>query len=211
MCKTLNIRLIRRRFWRICAAIPWVRTINRLATSIRPSLMPSWLFAEASLAILRITKAWRSPCRAASLPIARGRGRSTLQHLSRQTMGDRDLERDVLGLFAEQAQTVRKQIGKRRDQAAALPGARPERFGARRRRFRDRRMRLRHRKQPDRPPGREASRPPDRRGLRLHRLDQPIAAKPGLPEMRRMAALPCAQLTRAAESLSREANSRDFQ
>ena len=35
-----------------------------------------------------------------------------LQHLSRQTMGDRDLEREVLGLFAEQAQTVRKQIGK---------------------------------------------------------------------------------------------------
>ena len=31
-----------------------------------------------------------------------------LQHLSRQTMGDRDLEREVLGLFAEQAQTVRK-------------------------------------------------------------------------------------------------------
>ena len=35
-----------------------------------------------------------------------------LTHLSKQTMGDRDLERDVLGLFAEQAQTVRKQIGK---------------------------------------------------------------------------------------------------
>jgi HPt (histidine-containing phosphotransfer) domain-containing protein len=35
-----------------------------------------------------------------------------LQHLSRQTMGDRDLERDVLGLFADQAQMVRKQIGK---------------------------------------------------------------------------------------------------
>jgi len=35
-----------------------------------------------------------------------------LAHLSRQTMGDRDLERDVLGLFAEQAQTVRKRIGK---------------------------------------------------------------------------------------------------
>ncbi len=35
-----------------------------------------------------------------------------LAHLSRQTMGDRDLEHDVLGLFAEQAQTVRKQIGK---------------------------------------------------------------------------------------------------
>lgn len=33
-----------------------------------------------------------------------------LKHLSRQTMGDRDLERDVLGLFAEQAQAVRKQI-----------------------------------------------------------------------------------------------------
>ena len=35
-----------------------------------------------------------------------------LAHLSKQTMGDRDLEHDVLGLFAEQAQTVRKQIGK---------------------------------------------------------------------------------------------------
>jgi HPt (histidine-containing phosphotransfer) domain-containing protein len=35
-----------------------------------------------------------------------------LAHLSKQTMGDRDLERDVLGLFAEQAQSVRKQIGK---------------------------------------------------------------------------------------------------
>jgi HPt (histidine-containing phosphotransfer) domain-containing protein len=35
-----------------------------------------------------------------------------LQHLSRQTMDDRDIEREVLGLFAEQAQTVRKQIGK---------------------------------------------------------------------------------------------------
>jgi HPt (histidine-containing phosphotransfer) domain-containing protein len=33
-----------------------------------------------------------------------------LDHLSRQTMGDRDLERDVLGLFVEQAQSVRKQI-----------------------------------------------------------------------------------------------------
>jgi HPt (histidine-containing phosphotransfer) domain-containing protein len=35
-----------------------------------------------------------------------------LTHLSKQTMGDRDLERDVLGLFAEQAQSVRNQIGK---------------------------------------------------------------------------------------------------
>lgn len=35
-----------------------------------------------------------------------------LTHLSKQTMGDRDLERDVLGLFAEQVKTVRKQIGK---------------------------------------------------------------------------------------------------
>jgi HPt (histidine-containing phosphotransfer) domain-containing protein len=35
-----------------------------------------------------------------------------LAHLSKQTMGDRDLEHDVLGLFAEQAQSVRKQIGK---------------------------------------------------------------------------------------------------
>ena len=35
-----------------------------------------------------------------------------LQHLSRQTMGERDLERDVLGLFADQAQMVRKQMGR---------------------------------------------------------------------------------------------------
>jgi HPt (histidine-containing phosphotransfer) domain-containing protein len=34
-----------------------------------------------------------------------------LSHLSKQTMGDRDLEREVLGLFADQAQTVRRQIG----------------------------------------------------------------------------------------------------
>lgn len=34
-----------------------------------------------------------------------------LAHLSKQTMGDRDLEREVLGLFVEQAQTVRRQIG----------------------------------------------------------------------------------------------------
>jgi HPt (histidine-containing phosphotransfer) domain-containing protein len=34
-----------------------------------------------------------------------------LSHLSKQTLGDRDLEREVLGMFAEQAQTVRKQIG----------------------------------------------------------------------------------------------------
>ncbi|MDQ2634170.1 MAG: Hpt domain-containing protein [Pseudomonadota bacterium] len=33
-----------------------------------------------------------------------------LAHLSKQTMGDRDLERDVLGLFADQAKSVRKQI-----------------------------------------------------------------------------------------------------
>lgn len=34
-----------------------------------------------------------------------------LSHLSQQTMGDRNLEHEVLGLFAEQAQTVRRQIG----------------------------------------------------------------------------------------------------
>jgi HPt (histidine-containing phosphotransfer) domain-containing protein len=34
-----------------------------------------------------------------------------LSHLSKQTMGDRELEREVLGMFAEQAQTVRRQIG----------------------------------------------------------------------------------------------------
>jgi HPt (histidine-containing phosphotransfer) domain-containing protein len=34
-----------------------------------------------------------------------------LAHLSKQTMGDRELEREVLGLFAEQAQAVRRQIG----------------------------------------------------------------------------------------------------
>lgn len=33
-----------------------------------------------------------------------------LAHLSKQTMGDRDLEREVLGMFVEQAQTVRRQI-----------------------------------------------------------------------------------------------------
>src|SRR5690349_10565673 len=35
-----------------------------------------------------------------------------LSHLAGQTMGDRDLEREVLGLFVEQAQSVRKKIGK---------------------------------------------------------------------------------------------------
>jgi HPt (histidine-containing phosphotransfer) domain-containing protein len=33
-----------------------------------------------------------------------------LAHLSKQTMGDREVEHEVLGLFAEQAQTVRRQI-----------------------------------------------------------------------------------------------------
>ena len=34
-----------------------------------------------------------------------------LAHLSKQTMGDRDLEHEILGMFAEQAQAVRRQIG----------------------------------------------------------------------------------------------------
>lgn len=34
-----------------------------------------------------------------------------LSHLSRQTMGDRDLEREVLKLFLQQATAVRNQIG----------------------------------------------------------------------------------------------------
>jgi HPt (histidine-containing phosphotransfer) domain-containing protein len=34
-----------------------------------------------------------------------------LSHLSKQTMGDRELEREVLGMFVEQAQAVRRQIG----------------------------------------------------------------------------------------------------
>ncbi len=33
-----------------------------------------------------------------------------LAHLSQQTMGDRDLEREVLALFADQSKTVRRQI-----------------------------------------------------------------------------------------------------
>jgi len=33
-----------------------------------------------------------------------------LSHLARQTMGDRSLEREVLGMFVEQAQTVRRQM-----------------------------------------------------------------------------------------------------
>ncbi|HEY6630222.1 MAG TPA: Hpt domain-containing protein [Rhizobiaceae bacterium] len=33
-----------------------------------------------------------------------------LAHLSKQTMGDRELEHEVLGLFVEQAQAVRRQI-----------------------------------------------------------------------------------------------------
>jgi HPt (histidine-containing phosphotransfer) domain-containing protein len=33
-----------------------------------------------------------------------------LQHLSRQTMGDRELEREVLHLFVQQATTVREKI-----------------------------------------------------------------------------------------------------
>ena len=33
-----------------------------------------------------------------------------LSHLSLQTMGDRDLEREVLGMFVEQVQTVRRQM-----------------------------------------------------------------------------------------------------
>lgn len=40
-----------------------------------------------------------------------GRARPVdLAHLARQTMGDRDLEREVLQLFIEQASTVRDQI-----------------------------------------------------------------------------------------------------
>jgi HPt (histidine-containing phosphotransfer) domain-containing protein len=35
-----------------------------------------------------------------------------LSHLGSQTMGDRELEREVLGMFVEQAKSVRKQIGK---------------------------------------------------------------------------------------------------
>jgi HPt (histidine-containing phosphotransfer) domain-containing protein len=35
-----------------------------------------------------------------------------LSHLAGQTMGDRDLEREVLGMFVEQAKTVRRRIGK---------------------------------------------------------------------------------------------------
>jgi HPt (histidine-containing phosphotransfer) domain-containing protein len=34
-----------------------------------------------------------------------------LQHLSRQTMGDRDIEREVLALFVQQALTAREEIG----------------------------------------------------------------------------------------------------
>jgi HPt (histidine-containing phosphotransfer) domain-containing protein len=34
-----------------------------------------------------------------------------LSHLSKQTLGDRELEREVLGMFVEQAQAVRRQIG----------------------------------------------------------------------------------------------------
>jgi HPt (histidine-containing phosphotransfer) domain-containing protein len=33
-----------------------------------------------------------------------------LAHLSRQTMDDRELEREVLGLFVDQAQTVKRQL-----------------------------------------------------------------------------------------------------
>ncbi len=33
-----------------------------------------------------------------------------LAHLSIQTMGDRDLEREVLGMFVDQAQSVRRQL-----------------------------------------------------------------------------------------------------
>ena len=35
-----------------------------------------------------------------------------LAHLSKQTMGDRELEREVLSLFVEQAQAVRRQIAR---------------------------------------------------------------------------------------------------
>lgn len=35
-----------------------------------------------------------------------------LAHLSRQTMGDRELESEVLGLFVDQAQTVKRQLEK---------------------------------------------------------------------------------------------------
>lgn len=34
-----------------------------------------------------------------------------LSHLASQTMGDREVEREVLGMFVEQAKTVRKKIG----------------------------------------------------------------------------------------------------
>ncbi len=43
-----------------------------------------------------------------------GTGRSRpvdLAHLARQTMGDRELEREVLGLFIQQALSVRDMIG----------------------------------------------------------------------------------------------------
>jgi HPt (histidine-containing phosphotransfer) domain-containing protein len=35
-----------------------------------------------------------------------------LSHLASQTMGDRELEREVLAMFVEQAQTVRRRIAK---------------------------------------------------------------------------------------------------
>jgi HPt (histidine-containing phosphotransfer) domain-containing protein len=44
---------------------------------------------------------------------ANGRVRPVdLAHLTQQTMGDRDLEREILAMFAEQAKTVRAQIAK---------------------------------------------------------------------------------------------------
>lgn len=43
---------------------------------------------------------------------ARPRRPLDLAHLGDQTLGDRDLEREVLALFVEQAQSVRKRIGK---------------------------------------------------------------------------------------------------
>ncbi|MEW9808026.1 Hpt domain-containing protein [Mesorhizobium marinum] len=46
-------------------------------------------------------------------PSGSRRGRPLdLSHLAAQTMGDRELEREVLAMFAEQAQAVRRQIAK---------------------------------------------------------------------------------------------------
>ena len=141
MCKSLNIRLTPDRFGRICAVFAGFPRLTPCPRT-RLSLMTGQQLQEAVLAILRdgYEKVAFSMPGGESSDTRRSRP-IDLAHLSHQTMGDRDLEREVLGLFAEQVEYGARADRQSRDQGAAFSGACLEGIGTRRRRFRDRRMR----------------------------------------------------------------------